>query len=224
MATVQKSSKINFYKFVQVKDPSSSLDPEVKKSDIVLAKSINTSTRAINNLGDTVNSLAKVLVDLKKINLGNLEAQKAQKTKFKAEYNKPQKQQKQGGLVSGLLAKSGSFLEGLLGLFGNLFKIAVVIPVLKWMSNPKNQDKIVKVLDIIKTVVTFIFDWAKFSITTTIDGLYDLLKDDATWQDRLLGFGKAVVGIGSIVLGISCLLYTSPSPRDRTRSRMPSSA
>ena len=26
------------------------------------------------------------------------------------------------------------------------------------------------------------------------------------------------------VNGISCLLYTSPSPRDRTRSRMPSSA
>ena len=26
------------------------------------------------------------------------------------------------------------------------------------------------------------------------------------------------------VVGIDCLLYTSPSPRDRTRSRMPSSA
>ena len=205
MATVQKSSKINFYKFVQVKDPSGSADPDVKKSDIVLAKSINSNTRAINNLGDTVNSLAKVLVDLKKINLGNLEAQRAQKTKFKAEYTKPQKQQKQGGLVSGLLAKSGSFLEGLLGLFGNLFKIAVVIPVLKWLSDPKNQNTIVKVLDVIKTVVTFIFDWAKFSITTTIDGLYNLLKDDATWQDRLLGFGKAIVGIGSIVLGIRYL-------------------
>ena len=25
-------------------------------------------------------------------------------------------------------------------------------------------------------------------------------------------------------LGMICLLYTSPSPRDRTRSRMPSSA
>ena len=25
-------------------------------------------------------------------------------------------------------------------------------------------------------------------------------------------------------LGVTCLLYTSPSPRDRTRSRMPSSA
>ena len=29
---------------------------------------------------------------------------------------------------------------------------------------------------------------------------------------------------GGAVVGITCLLYTSPSPRDRTRSRMPSSA
>ena len=28
----------------------------------------------------------------------------------------------------------------------------------------------------------------------------------------------------SIGTGIACLLYTSPSPRDRTRSRMPSAA
>ena len=41
---------------------------------------------------------------------------------------------------------------------------------------------------------------------------------------------KAITGIlpindGDIeYLGKSCLLYTSPSPRDRTRSRMPSSA
>ena len=32
----------------------------------------------------------------------------------------------------------------------------------------------------------------------------------------------AAIGIGMHIL--SCLLYTSPSPRDRTRSRMPSSA
>ena len=28
----------------------------------------------------------------------------------------------------------------------------------------------------------------------------------------------------NLITKISCLLYTSPSPRDRTRSRMPSSA
>ena len=31
-------------------------------------------------------------------------------------------------------------------------------------------------------------------------------------------------GIRTLVLGLPCLLYTSPSPRDRSVSRMPSSA
>ena len=38
-----------------------------------------------------------------------------------------------------------------------------------------------------------------------------------------LGRFVGVRGPGLILL-IPCLLYTSPSPRDRTRSRMPSSA
>ena len=33
-----------------------------------------------------------------------------------------------------------------------------------------------------------------------------------------------VPGVGKTSLAKACLLYTSPSPRDRTRSRMPSSA
>ena len=38
-------------------------------------------------------------------------------------------------------------------------------------------------------------------------------------------YGNAVmIGIPLISLAWGCLLYTSPSPRDRTRSRMPSSA
>ena len=36
--------------------------------------------------------------------------------------------------------------------------------------------------------------------------------------------GKAFNGIDAISLIKSCLLYTSPSPRDRQKSRMPSSA
>ena len=35
---------------------------------------------------------------------------------------------------------------------------------------------------------------------------------------------RGEVGLIFLGLGTSCLLYTSPSPRDRTRSRMPSSA
>ena len=36
--------------------------------------------------------------------------------------------------------------------------------------------------------------------------------------------GNVVSGAAPVVAANSCLLYTSPSPRDRTRSRMPSSA
>ena len=37
--------------------------------------------------------------------------------------------------------------------------------------------------------------------------------------------GRKVAREGGVtVLSLRCLLYTSPSPRDRTRSRMPSSA
>ena len=40
--------------------------------------------------------------------------------------------------------------------------------------------------------------------------------------EAVLGYeGTTTEGLGWY---ISCLLYTSPSPRDRTRSRMPSSA
>ena len=35
---------------------------------------------------------------------------------------------------------------------------------------------------------------------------------------------RSTLNFGSIVVGIFCLLYTSPSPRDQRGSRMPSSA
>ena len=37
-------------------------------------------------------------------------------------------------------------------------------------------------------------------------------------------FVELAPGIGGMIHISDCLLYTSPSPRDRTRSRMPSSA
>ena len=46
------------------------------------------------------------------------------------------------------------------------------------------------------------------------------------WVARLTGSKNAIKGVGFFVgcALIACLLYTSPSPRDRQKSRMPSSA
>ena len=51
------------------------------------------------------------------------------------------------------------------------------------------------------------------------------IKEEESKQVWLIGLSLlvCVVGIANAML-MSCLLYTSPSPRDRTGSRMPSSA
>ena len=54
------------------------------------------------------------------------------------------------------------------------------------------------------------------------------LVDTSGWLEYLAdtknakNFAEAIENTDELI--VSCLLYTSPSPRDRTRSRMPSSA
>ena len=60
----------------------------------------------------------------------------------------------------------------------------------------------------------------------TLGALDELLVTGVTSTGSLqvVGTGNMPVGIITNAQGTNCLLYTSPSPRDRTRSRMPSSA
>ena len=54
-----------------------------------------------------------------------------------------------------------------------------------------------------------------------------ITKVPATLHTPLMSGANAISGIsiiGALIGANVCLLYTSPSPRDRTRSRMPSSA
>ena len=50
----------------------------------------------------------------------------------------------------------------------------------------------------------------------------ELKREGADAEAPILEMREVGVRIGE--LDVTCLLYTSPSPRDRTRSRMPSSA
>ncbi len=79
---IQKSSKINMYRFVNINDDSSGgADP--------VAKSINTQTQAINNMGKTINGIAQTVVNLKNLALLQYkEDQKKLREKFKPKYTK----------------------------------------------------------------------------------------------------------------------------------------
>ena len=60
-------------------------------------------------------------------------------------------------------------------------------------------------------------DFGNISASNKADG--SLLTSCDLWSDKTI-----VDGLASIAPGEGCLLYTSPSPRDATLSRMPSSA
>ena len=70
---------------------------------------------------------------------------------------------------------------------------------------------------LLKSLLTFgVLDWLSKKENT------EKLK---VMMDRLGKFVKGMVEfIGNVTKFIGCLLYTSPSPRDRQKSRMPSSA
>ena len=49
-------------------------------------------------------------------------------------------------------------------------------------------------------------------------------KMQSTWGSQVAINGESAVYFSNKVKSLSCLLYTSPSPRDLSTSRMPSSA
>ena len=212
MATVTKGAKINFYKFV---DPNggagtTAATKGVSKENKALTASIKANTQAINNLGATVNSIGKVAVSMKdaQLKLLKIDEDRLRKSSFKPKYTKakPIKSKAFDSLFSG---KIMGFWESLLNLAGALLKYFLVIPALKWLSKDENQDKVVSGLKILAKVFKFIADVAKFSFVNTIEGLYDLLRDDANWQERIGGFVQALAGLGTAFLAISIL--TNPA-------------
>ena len=48
--------------------------------------------------------------------------------------------------------------------------------------------------------------------------------NDTGWQEQKSAQTRKAILTAAVKCLTDCLLYTSPSPRDRTRSRMPSSA
>ena len=161
------------------------------------------NAQAINNLGQTVNSIGKVAISIKKINYARLTELQKQKVKFKPEYTKPKNR-----LVDFARKitefKIPSFMDNLLGLLGNLLKL-LLLPVLKWLADPENQKKIESVLKTLHGIFKGIMAIAKFSTNNILDGLYDMLRDDASWWERLVGFGKFLVGAGTALLAFRWL-------------------
>ena len=201
MATIQKSTKINFYKFVQVKDPTGG----AKSVEGEVVKSLNMNTGAVNNLGATVNSIAKIANDFKRIQLQRLELAKKNQKDFEANYTKTQKKKPFSGFSPAALVKKPSWLEGLFKMLSGLIKAAIVIPALKWLSDPANREKVTNMLKALSKLATFIFKVAEFGVVNTIEGLYTLLSDQSSPWEKIGGLVQGLTGLGTLLLGMRWL-------------------
>ena len=69
-------------------------------------------------------------------------------------------------------------------------------------------------------------EWVKMFDSPEIDAFHKTVGLTPLYRGKSLIDPKEVIVIHQAEEGVAkhCLLYTSPSPRDRTRSRMPSSA
>ena len=211
MATVKTGGKINFYKFVDPKGKSISSsqtreneNAETQELQKVQVKQIE----SINNIGEVLNGISKSLIDLKATFIKSLAEDKKNRKKFEPRYTEGDKK-KGGGLgqfVSDLAkGKTPGFIESILGLLGSIFKFFVVSSILKWMSDPKNRKKLQTILETVGKVAKFIYEFAKFGVVNTIEGLYKLFSDETPWWEKILGLGQALVGIGTLLLGIRWL-------------------
>ena len=88
--TVKKSgAKLNFYKFVSVVPPKTNLGKKADPQVVGLHTSINKVVQATNNLGATVNSIAKILQDFSGSQALLLQNLKLTAPKFQPVYTKP---------------------------------------------------------------------------------------------------------------------------------------
>ncbi len=200
---VKKGSKLNFYKFVDTEEPKG------KGSNPFGATThFNNNTTAINQIGESVNGLISMVAELKQLELARLEQMNKNKPKLEPEPKDDKKKKGNNPLVNfakNASKKGGDFLSGILGMLGNMLKMFIAIPALMWLADPANKEKLITVIKVLSKVGKFIFDFMKFGVMTLMDGLYNMFKSDANVFERIIGFGKALIGFATVFLGIRWL-------------------
>ena len=112
-------------------------------------------------------------------------------------------------------------------------RVAMMAGWPKWqLENPKTPAALTPEEKKEKKANTKIDNYKKAKGSTDYNTLKKLTSDQQIKMLKGLGFGEYTIKkakseeakINLIIAKNSCLLYTSPSPRDRQKSRMPSSA
>ena len=124
-------------------------------------------------------------------------------------------------LISGIIGGISAFLQN-----------SITVKMMREV--PPEAQGIVSIMPTVSAIGAVIFSFIIWVIVAAIFfGISCIFKGEGKFSRTLefVGYGYIPTIIGGLISLVlvynfitTCLLYTSPSPRDRTRSRMPSSA
>ena len=113
-------------------------------------------------------------------------------------------------------------------IYINDIDVTVACKVLKFADDTKiyrivnSQEDVESLRNDLKNLVKWSVDWQMLFNTDQCKIIH--IGHSNCHADYYMSGNKLEIVDEEKDLGVICLLYTSPSPRDRTRSRMPSSA
>ena len=194
--------KLNLYKFVAV--------PTGKKA------SGASMVKAFNNLGSTLNSsvvITKQLYEavLKQTHLRIKQQQKDERAAGRARDAASEAKQEGTGRSGAASAvknffssETPNFFRGIANLATFFLRAFVIKNVLDWLGNPANREKLVKMIEGIGKFLKVLWEWAKFGVFNTLDGLAKMFGD-GNWIQKLVGFGQFIAGLATLFLGVRWL-------------------
>lgn len=180
----------------------------VKADQIVtVVPAINANTLAVNNLGSTLNSIGVSLTNLLKVDQARYAQERKASLQSTSKFGKREKIKTGRALNLGdaILGPIKGFWEALSGLIGGLLKYLFVRPILEWIANPENQEKLKSILTTMKKVFDFIYSFTKGRIVGIIDGLAVAFDGEKSLRERLGGLFGALGNLGLLLLGIRWL-------------------
>ena len=209
MTITKTGPKINFYKFVppvRVSGTGVSKDPS-QQTNLKLQLAFNKNVQATNNLGATVNSIAKILTEFRNSQAQLVSNLKQNEKKFQAIYAKPTGGPEMGELEEGEVPETQmpGWLESIFSIVKDFLTLAIGVPVMQWLADPKNREAVKSTIETIVTVVKWVSEFISDRVKGTIDNLYDLFTKDEPWWEKIGTFFKAVVNFAGLVIAIRWL-------------------
>lgn len=209
--TAPKKSKVTMYKMVSLPSGGgSSKDAGMKASQV----SYRSFTIGLNRIGATINSTIVVNRQIRDALIQNLKLKdkefEEEKKRFQKEKEEKNKMKKGGGFPSlgvGKVASkmAGGFFEGLARLGGALMKFVISQAILRWIGNPANMEKLIKIVQAVVNIVTFFSRFLRDNIVKVFEGLATMLDGKKNIFEKLGGFVTFITGFGAI-LGASLIL------------------